>query len=188
MFRIELFALWSRDYLASLARVLASAMGSDRRATRRALEALDARQPLVVTARSLGEANYLAQVFMKLGCYTSVTQLERISDESQIRDFDRMLKEELKEWYVFSEAETGRITHLIEKRTLARLKIESDAVDAWLSRQVRDRGGTEIRQPAFEALSETIAAIRPVVQAWELEQKRLRKQASEMQLESDESE
>jgi hypothetical protein len=128
MFRIVLYALWSKDYLVSLAEVIAEAKGYG---------------PLEITCTSSGKAYELCTNLLQFGGFVELFQIGAVSDAGIAEDFKLILDTDLRNWLVHVDG-AGRALHMIESHTLGQLRFERDAVTHAIGLEMLARGATAI--------------------------------------------
>ena len=143
MFRIVLYALWSKDYLASLTKVIAEGKGCSLDEARAELAGIGFRKPLEIIATRSGKAYELCTNLMQFGGFVEIFQIGPVTDEGMAADFVDMLDGDMRGWWVHVDAE-GCAVRMIESNTQGQLRFEQEAVTHSVGMEMLARGAEAI--------------------------------------------
>ncbi|MEM7039679.1 MAG: hypothetical protein AAF570_22085 [Bacteroidota bacterium] len=153
MFRIELFALWSRDFLSALNEVFQEAFECDQDHANELISRISPRNPLAVVANSLQQANFWSMRFLKFGVYAYVRQEGRVTVESLKTDLKSMFYPDHSRWTILKDADSGKTMALIDDRSQVRLTFEEAALTEYVAAEMEERGADVVVEGADETAS-----------------------------------
>lgn len=143
MFRIILYALWSKDYLSSLTKVIAEAKGCGLEQARQELAAIGFRKPLEIICSRSGKAYELCTNLLQFGGFVEIYQIGQVTDAGLVEDFTAMLDPDMQDWLVQVDGE-GRVLRYVESHTQGRLRFEREEVTHRIGLEMLARGATAI--------------------------------------------
>lgn len=155
MFRIQLNAMWSKDYLHSLAQVLSGCMPCDPEEAVQHVRELAGGRRLAVDVPTVGQAHSLACEFLQYGCYIEIEQVGPLSDAAMIADLDGWFEEGLEEFRVVTSPE-GHVTRILEENGYAFLKLETQGVADYVGQQLLRNGAQEVSELDWAALNQRL--------------------------------
>jgi hypothetical protein len=169
MFRIQMHALWSQDYIAPLARMLARVCECSLEEAEQMVSDLSSQKTLVLESPTPAEANFLARDLLQFGVFVEVEQIGPITPEAMRYDAVKSLPKSLVGWYVQVDEKSGNATQLIEQDSLATLRYEYPEVTEELGQEMLSRGAIPIDGERMSELDRIIDRIRPQYVTWEKE-------------------
>ncbi len=152
MFKIILNAMWSKDYLSSLAQVLSTNMPCDLEVALQHLRDLAAGKRLTVMAATVGKAHELACDFLQYGCYIEVEQVAALTDAAMIADFQDWFDEDQSRFKVVTDA-AGHVTKMIEEVNFAYLNVETPGLKDWVGAELLRFGAEQVEESDWPALN-----------------------------------
>lgn len=167
MFRIVLYALWSRDYEGALIRVLEEAFSCDYEQARKYLQALADHRVLSLRAPSPGYAYKLASQMMRFGAYTQVEQVGPLKRDDWIADGLVALPENAENWWVVDSGSlANEQAYWLEKTSLVGLRFASDEVTQALSKEMRCRGAETLSEELAGEVEKRMEKARSIFVRW----------------------
>lgn len=150
MFRIDLHALWSYDFLPSLNHLFVESMGMEMEEAKALVEGVKEGRPRSLFMDSHTQTTLLAQELLQLGMFISVTQIGRITDDHMVEELKELMGEDLSGWLVLLDEEEEHVLKIVESRGLMMLGFESQYVKDAVGEEILQRGGAPINQKTFE--------------------------------------
>jgi hypothetical protein len=159
MFRIVLYALWSKDYLSSLTKVIADAKGCGLEVARHELAGIGYRNPLEIIVSRSGKAYELCTNLLQFGGFVEIYQIGPVTDEGISEDFKHLLDADMRGWLVHVNGE-GRVQRFVETNTQGQLRFEQDEVTHAVGLELLARGAETIDDNGMAVLKAAAEANR----------------------------
>lgn len=152
MFRINLMALWTTDYLTSLGRVLADTKGLNPEEAQALVLEVVGGERISMEVATIREANVLAENLLQYGAYVNVSQIGPVTFENLWVEYKEALGEDLSGWFVLLNASEEHVRKIIDPETLGMLSLEGQELQDRLGEEILMRGASPISREDFEKL------------------------------------
>lgn len=159
MFRIVLNALWSKDYIVPLNRVLVDTIGCTRDEARIYIEGLSERKPLTINCDTPGKAYDLTTNLLQYGCFVEVFQTGSLTDNALFEDASPLIGDDMQEWMVVQD-DRGRILKYVLEHGHGIGKFEREEVTNQVGQQLLNRGARVIDQAEMAKIAADAEASR----------------------------
>lgn len=155
MFKIILNAMWSKDYLPPLARVLSESVPCDLEDAYLMIRELGEGKRQSVVAPTASKAEALACDLLQFGCYTEVEQVAPLTDEILVQDFEDWFREDQGDFSVLYD-DKGHVSKIIEEHSYACLRLETQVVSDWVGEEMVRLGARRLVSTDGPALKERL--------------------------------
>lgn len=159
MYRVVMYALWSRDYVSPLAKLFEEVMGIANEDAMLVFERLSQGKPQAIVCSTPGLAYDLSCDLMQFGVYSSSEQIGPITPAIIASDMDNLMHEDLSMFWVFRD-EKGQVQRLIQKNTLGFLYFESLQTAQLVGKTVEERGGERIGKEHMDEIMKQTEDLR----------------------------
>ncbi|MFN8397445.1 MAG: hypothetical protein U0176_22670 [Bacteroidia bacterium] len=151
MFKIVLNAMWSKDYLTPLAKVVSETMPcSLDEATVMVRDLSDGRRMSLI-AHTPSQAELLACDLLQFGCYIEVEQVGPLTDEIMIHDLQNWFADGQEAFSVLYDAQ-GHVQRIVEEQGYGVLRLESQPVADWVGEELIRLGARKLGASEAPAL------------------------------------
>ncbi len=157
MFKIMLNAMWSKDYLPSLAQVLSDNLHIDQEDAMMRIRALMTGKRMGVMAATVGKAHELACELLQYGCYIEVEQVAPLTDAAMIADLMYWFDEDQSSFRVVTDV-AGHVTKIIEEQGYAYLQMETPGLNDWVGNLLIRHGAQQVDEEDWPALQARLKA------------------------------
>lgn len=150
MFKIDIHALWSYDFMGSLARVLTEFLDMHPEEAKQMVSDLKEGTPQVMFLESFSTTTLLTQELLQLGMYISVTQVKQLSEAQFVMEITELMGEDLGGWLVLLDEKEEHVVKIIDAKGLMMLAFETQGIMDAIGEEVLQRGAAPIGQSTFQ--------------------------------------
>ena len=154
-----LYALWSRDYVAALVRLLRETMQCSVDESKLIVRGLAEGKTLEIMCDTPGKAYDLSTDLLQLGVFTTVEQTQQVTDEAVARDTIQLMHEDLDEWSVYIDR-AGKPQRMVHNPTMVFLVFERRGALELVARAALESGATVISESDVALISKAAAEAR----------------------------
>ncbi len=152
MFKIEVYGLWSRDFMPSLSRVVATFLKIEPEQAKEEIYKALEKGVLRLESQNMGEALNLVEGLMEFGAYVNVEQTGPISETGFQNDIVEALAPELTGWFIKLDKEEKHVEKIIDPTQLAKIRFVNQTVNDRVGEEMMWRGASPINQQIEEDL------------------------------------
>jgi|GEM_PF-4141959 hypothetical protein len=159
MYRIVLRALWSRDYVARLVRLLRAVLQTSEEGALSVCRGLASGKPIEILCDSPGQAYDLSSELLQLGVFTEAEQIGPISSQIIAADVVAILHDDLSMFGIWRDQSGGKF-RIVEQNTMGMVVFENAEVGEMVAKAVASRGAREISQEEMDEIIRTGQELR----------------------------
>lgn len=152
MFRIEVYGLWSKDFMPSLARALADFLQVEPEEARAQLEQIGEKGSLSWESSSMKETLLLTEALMEFGAYVSVDQVGPLSEEQYQAEIIDDLSDDLAGWVVVLDKTEQHVKKIIDPEYLAKIRFGNVRMNDGVGEAMMFRGAAPVSKTVEEDL------------------------------------
>lgn len=160
MFRIEVYGLWSRDFMPSLAKAVATFLAIDPEQGRAELEKIREKKFLVWESEDMGKTLEFAESLMEFGAYVSVDQIGPLTEEQFQKEIINDLSDDLTGWVVVLDESEQKVKKIIDPEYLAKIRFGNPEMNDAVGEAMMWRGAAPINKNAEQELEERMKTWR----------------------------
>lgn len=143
MFRIRINALWTKDFLSPVSKVLISNVPCDRESAYALIRKLEHGERLDLLIPSVGQAHSVACDLLENGCYVQVDQVAQLSEAALIADFTDYFDSDMSALRIIYD-KNGHVWKILEAQGYSFVVIEDQGVRDFVGQQMLDAGAQRI--------------------------------------------
>jgi hypothetical protein len=151
MFKIVLNAMWSKDYLTPLAKVVSETMPCSLEEASVMVRNLSDGRRMSLVANTPAHAEELACDLLQFGCYIEVEQVGPLTDEVMIHDLQNWFADDQDAFSVLYDTQ-GHVQRIVEEQGYGILKLESQPVADWVGEELIRLGARKLGPSEASAL------------------------------------
>lgn len=150
MFKIDLHALWSLDFVVPLIRVLAEILDIDPAQAKEMVDKVADGKPQAIFLDSYYKTTLLSQDILQYGLYTTVTQVEKFTEEQFAKEIIELMNPDLGGWMILLDKKEEHVLKIIDPQGLGMLRFESQFLMDEIGEEILQRGAAPIGPAKYD--------------------------------------
>jgi hypothetical protein len=151
MFKILIHALWSKDYMTPLMKVLMEVFSLNTEQAYRKIREIEKGNRVHFQVDTLKQAEFLATELLQFGCYIEVTQVGPLTDEAFIEDIRDFFDEDMSALRVVYDKQ-GHVAKIMEEQGHSYIGIERQAVRDFVGEEMIRLGASRLEDEDWPEL------------------------------------
>lgn len=151
MYKIVLNAMWSKDYLEPLARVVSETVPCTLEDAAVMVQDLSDGRRMSLIAPTPSRAEELACDLLQYGCYIEVEQVGPLTDQIMVHDLHNWFADDQDAFSVLYDAQ-GHVQRIVEEQGYGVLRLETQPVADWVGEELIRLGAKRLEHTEAAAL------------------------------------